>query len=187
MEEIIKAISEYGLESVVIALAINLLTGLIKLPLKKFAGRLEDSTKATRFIVFLPIIFGFALSALYVQFFNGGFKFNQPFITLCVTSSSLSLTFYAIFEKLFPKKQKVLTDEEIAANQAVLNAIQNTAGALPEQIAERVEETAESQSNAETSQTEEPVQTTAESIGQTVVHKKIILRGKRDEQTETEK
>ena len=36
MEEIIKAISEYGLESVVIALANNLLTGIIKLPLKKY-------------------------------------------------------------------------------------------------------------------------------------------------------
>lgn len=134
MEEIIKAISEYGLESVLIALAINLLTGFIKLPLKKLAGRLEDSTKATRFIVFLPIIFGFALSALYVQFFDGGFKFDQAFITLWVTSSSLSLTFYAIFEKLFPKKQKVLTEEEIAANQTVLNGIQEAAATTTEEI-----------------------------------------------------
>ena len=178
MEEIIKAISEYGLESVVIALAINLLTGIIKLPLKKLAGRLEDSTKATRFIVFLPIIFGFALAALYVQFFSGGFK--QAFITLWVTSSSLSLTFYAIFEKLFPKKQKVLTEEEIAANQAVLNGIQEAAATATEDT-QPVSEIV-----AETSQTEETVQTAAESTDQTAVHKKIILRGKRDEQTETQ-
>lgn len=180
MEEIIKAISEYGLESVVIALAINLLTGIIKLPLKKLAGRLEDSTKATRFIVFLPIIFGFALAALYVQFFSGGFTFNQAFITLWVTSSSLSLTFYAIFEKLFPKKQKVLTEEEIAANQAVLNGIQEAAATATEDT-QPVSEIV-----AETSQTEETVQTAAESTDQTAVHKKIILRGKRDEQTETQ-
>lgn len=168
MEEIIKAISEYGLESVLIALAINLLTGFIKLPLKKLAGRLEDSTKATRFIVFLPIIFGFALSALYVQFFDGGFKFDQAFITLWVTSSSLSLTFYAIFEKLFPKKQKVLTEEEIAANQTVLNGIQEAAATTTEEI--------------------QPVSAAlSETAEGPAVHKKIILRGKRDEQTETEK
>lgn len=181
MEEIIKAISEYGMESVLIALAINLLTGLIKLPLKKLAGRLEDSTKATRFIVFLPIIFGFALSALYVQYFSGGFKFDQSFITLWVTSSSLSLTFYAIFEKLFPKKQKVLTEEEIAANQAVLNGIQEAAATVTEDTQPA------SEIVAETSQAEGSVQTAAESTGQTAVHKKIILRGKRDEQTETQK
>ena len=51
MEEIMEAIGQYGLETVLTALLINILTGLIKIPLKKWAERLEDSSKATRFIV----------------------------------------------------------------------------------------------------------------------------------------
>ena len=55
MEQILDAITQYGLEAVLIALAINLLTWLIKLPIKKAAQRLEDSTKVTRFIVFCAV------------------------------------------------------------------------------------------------------------------------------------
>lgn len=159
MEQILDAITQYGLEAVLIALAINLLTWLIKLPIKKAAQRLEDSTKVTRFIVFLPVILGFALSALWTHFFEGGFVFDHAFITLWVASSSLSLTFYAIFEKLFPSKSKVLTQEEVTANQELLQEIQSAAD------------------KAETDQTEEVKKTES---------KKIIVRGKTDVKTESE-
>ena len=172
MEEIMEAIGQYGLETVLIALLINILTGLIKIPLKKWAERLEDSSKATRFIVFLPIVFGFALSALYVQFFGGGFAFDEPFVTLWVASSSLSLTFYAIFEKMFPKKQKALSAEELAANQAVLDGIQEAA-----------EQAVNKQESIESSaETEQPAENTA----QVPMKTKIILRGKKADEDQTE-
>ena len=40
-EKIVSLITDYGLEAVVLGLAINVLTGLIKLPIKAFAKRLE--------------------------------------------------------------------------------------------------------------------------------------------------
>ena len=61
----IELITKYGLETVALALIINLLTGVIKLPIKKLATRLKDSSKLTRFIVFLPILLGFGITCLY--------------------------------------------------------------------------------------------------------------------------
>ena len=170
MDEVLQIIAEYGLESGIIALVINLLTGLVKLPLKKLASRMEDSTKATRFIVFLPIIFGFGLTALYVQFLGGGFVFDKAFVALWVASSSLSLTIYAIFEKMFPKKKQVLTNEEISANQALLDVIQETAATVADKnLSEQAEEQKSASENTE-------------GMGlQASTHQKIILRGKKDE------
>ena len=56
-EYIIELIKTYGIEPVLLALLINILTGLIKIPIKKLADKLKDSSKVTRFIVFLPIFF----------------------------------------------------------------------------------------------------------------------------------
>ena len=108
MEQIIEIISTYSLEVVIIALLTNGLTALVKIPIKYWANKLDNYTKVTRFIVFLPIGFGFLLSFLYAQFLAGGFNFDRAFITMWLTSSSLSLTFYAIFEKMFPSKKKIL-------------------------------------------------------------------------------
>lgn len=62
MEQILEMVTTYGLETVVIALLVNLLTGLVKMPIKAWANKLKDYTKVKRFIVFLPIGFGFLLS-----------------------------------------------------------------------------------------------------------------------------
>ena len=104
----------------VIALLVNILTGLVKLPIKALADKLNDYTKVTRFIVFLPIGFGFLLSFLYVKYMVGTFSFNRAFATMWLTASSLSLTFYAIFEKLFPSKKKLLSDCEIKTSETIL-------------------------------------------------------------------
>ena len=101
MEQIIGFINEYGLETVLAALLINLLTALIKWPIKKCANKLNDKTKVTRFIVFLPVLLGFGVTFLYEEFLGTGFLFDKSFVTMWLTSSSLSLTFYAIVEKLF--------------------------------------------------------------------------------------
>ena len=55
MEQILEMITTYGLETVAIALIINVLTGFVKMPIKSLANKLKDYTKVTRFIVFLPV------------------------------------------------------------------------------------------------------------------------------------
>ena len=39
------------------------------------------------------------------------------------TSSSLSLTFYAIFEKIFPKRKKILTSKEIEESEKAIEEV----------------------------------------------------------------
>lgn len=123
MEEILDIIAKYGLETVIIALVINLATGVVKLPIKAWANKLEDRTKVTRFIVFLPIILGLLITWLYAKFIKGSFVFDTTFTTLWLTASSLSLTFYAIYEKMFPSRKKLLQSNEIKTSEALLEKI----------------------------------------------------------------
>ena len=120
---IIELITVYGFETVLIALVINILTGIIKMPIKKLARKLEDSSNVTRFIVLLPILLGFGITCLYFYLFKQGILFNRTFLTLFCTSTSLSLTFYAIFEKLFPSKSKIEEKAEINASEKILKFI----------------------------------------------------------------
>ena len=120
MEEIIEIIKTYGIETVLIALAINMLTAIIKMPIKKICSRLRSSKKATRFIVFLPIVIGFGITYVYKNYFDI-FIFDKEFFTTWLTSTSLSLTFYAIFEKLFLNNQEL--DKEVEITQKVIEEI----------------------------------------------------------------
>jgi len=45
MEQILEMITTYGLETVAIALIINVLTGFVKMPIKSLANKLKDYTK----------------------------------------------------------------------------------------------------------------------------------------------
>ena len=130
MEQILEIINTYGLETVVIALAINICTGLIKMPIKALARKLKDYTKVTRLIVFIPIILGFLFSFCYAKYIQNSYIFDRAFITLWLTSSSLSLTFYAIFEKLFPSKKKLLTESEIKTSETILENIKQLIGGI---------------------------------------------------------
>ena len=123
MEEIIEIIKMYGIETVLIALVINILTGIIKMPIKKVCAGLKNSKNITRFIVFLPIIIGFGVTYLYKYYFDLCL-FDKEFLTTWLTSTSLSLTFYAIFEKIIPNtsKNKVL-ETEVKTVQLVLDEI----------------------------------------------------------------
>ena len=174
MEQILEMITTYGLETVLIALLVNVLTGLVKMPIKSLANKLNDYTKVTRFIVFLPIGFGFLLSFLYARFMVGVFNFDRAFITMWLTSSSLSLTFYAIFEKLFPSKKKALSDCEIKTSETILTNIRQ----LVEQFLpkEAIEETP----NEVVAELEEPAV-------EEVKDNKIILRGKANDEVNVER
>ena len=123
MEKIFELVKGYDLETLVIALLVNIGVGIIKTPIKAWARKLKDSTKITRFIVFLPIILGFLFSFCYSYFIQGTYSFNKEFCILWLTSSSLSLTLYAIFEKMVPSKKKLLNETEIKTNEMLLTAI----------------------------------------------------------------
>ena len=126
--QVLKLIMDYGLETVVIALAINMLTGISKLPLKAIAKKMEDGSKLTKYLVFLPLLWGLVLTLAYVKVRTGAVTWNKTFVTLWLTSSSLSLTLYAIFEKLFPSKAKILKDYEISANKKLIEEIRALTG-----------------------------------------------------------
>ncbi len=167
METILSLINTYGLETVIIALLINVFTGIIKMPIKKLASKAKDSTKITRFIVFLPIILGFGFTFLYVRFFDGGFDFNRAFVTLWITSSSLSLTIYAILEKIFPSKKKLLTACEVKTSESILTEIKKW-----------TEEYFQAKDTASEGQAINEVNSETQETGE-MVAKKIILRGKK--------
>ncbi len=114
---------EYGLEPVILALAINIVTGLVKLPLKALARKSRDSAAYTRFLVFLPILTGLCLTALYFMILNRRVKINDRFVSLWLSSASLSLSFYAVFEKLIPSKNKIVKDEDLKRCKQILSEI----------------------------------------------------------------
>ena len=171
-ETILQLIAEYGFEAIIIAFAIIVLTGFIKVPIKVLAKKIPDFTKLTRYIVFLPVIFGFFLTLLYEVLLHGTVEFNRSFITLWVSSSSLSLTLYAFWEKLFPSKEKILKDYEIEANRKLLDEIKELTTKSNEEKNEDDEEKSTDVVNDETDVNPKM---------------KIILRGNNNEKIEIKK
>ncbi len=78
-EKLMELIGKYGLEALMMGLSINVLTGILKLPLKAWAKKLTDGSKATRYIVFLPIVIGFALTAAYIKLRTGHMALDKAF------------------------------------------------------------------------------------------------------------
>ena len=177
-EQILQTVATYGLETIVIALAVNFLTGLFKLPIKAGARKMKDGTSLTRFIVFLPIMFAAGLTLVYGYITNGTWEIDKDGITIWLTASSLSLSLYAIFEKLVPSKRKILEGYEIEENKKLIEAIKNiadasTAKTCGEAVAEVVVAVAEEQ----TAETESIVEADNEPVEETVEERKrIILR-----------
>lgn len=120
---IMQLVQDYGLNSVLIAAVICILTGLIKMPIKYLASKAKDSAKYTKYITFLPLILGFGVTVLYEYFMTKTFWFTAEFITLWLTSSSLSLAIYAFIEKFIPSKKKILSSEELKQNQEMIDQL----------------------------------------------------------------
>lgn len=106
MEEILAVIGEYKLSAVIIAVLINVVTGAVKLPIKRAAQKMENGKKLTRFITFLPVVLGFGLTAAYEAAFCGGVKIDGDFVSLWLGASSLSLAVYAFIEKFSRGKSR---------------------------------------------------------------------------------
>lgn len=177
-EQILETVATYGLETIVIALAVNLLTGIIKLPIKAGARKMKDGTSLTRFIVFLPILLAAGLTLVYGYLTKGTWGIGEDGITIWLTASSLSLSIYAIFEKLVPSKRKILEGYEIEENKKLIETIKNitnatTAKTCGEAVAEVVVAVAEEQ----TVEVDEIVENNNEAEEDVVVERKrIVLR-----------
>ena len=124
MEQILEFITQYGLENVLCAVVITMLTGIIKVPLKKIASKAEDSKKYTKYITFLPVILGFGAMTLYTYLTAGKIEYNQQFFVSWLSSVSVSLAIYAFWEKFIPSKNKILSEAEINDNKAIVSCLQ---------------------------------------------------------------
>ena len=112
MEAILNFLRQEDAAVVVLAVLINLLTGLIKLPLKKLAARAEEPARYTRYLTFLPVILGFFVSVGYdLLFGRGRFTFDEVLCETWLASSGLSLAIYAFAEKFIPSRKKILSEE----------------------------------------------------------------------------
>lgn len=138
MEAILNFLRQEDAAVVVLAILINLLTGLIKLPLKKLAARAEEPARYTRYLTFLPVILGFFVSVGYdLLFGRGRFTFDEALCETWLASSGLSLAIYAFAEKFIPSRKKILSEEEAKANGALVEALKEKyLGETNEQAAE---------------------------------------------------
>ncbi len=171
-------VQNYGLDSVLIAAAVCILTGLIKLPIKRLAAKTKDSSKYTKYITFLPLLLGFGATALYEYIMTRSVSFAGEFITLWLTSSSLSLAIYAFIEKFIPSKKKILSAEEIRQNEEMLDSIKSILTA--DKSSEEAEESAAVSEASEGKQDLEVAENTIEPQATESIQGKIILRGKRN-------
>lgn len=118
--DIIQLMTDYGADTLVIALCTVVFTGLFKIPIKKLANIAKNRKKITRFVTFLPIFFGFGLTALSTYLLTKQVTFNKDFYVQWLSSVSLSLAIYAFWEKFVPSEKKILSEAEIEANKAAV-------------------------------------------------------------------
>lgn len=173
-------ITEYGRKRWYWRLESTYLRDLSK-PIKAGAKKLADGTKLTRYLVFLPVFIGFMLTLAYAKVVYGSMDVNRKFVTLWVSASSLSLTFYAFWEKLFPTKDKILKDYEIEANKKLLEELKALAGITD---SENVEEKESGDTMSEPIEEAETVEATETTETAGMNKEKIILRGRKNEEAE---
>ena len=124
MRSVLKLLTDYGLDTIIIATVTTLLTGIIKLPIKKLARKANNSQSITRFITFLPVIIGFGATVLELWLAKGMVPFNdQAFYAQWLSSVSISLAIYAFWEKFLPSKSKILSEAEISDNKLLLEEL----------------------------------------------------------------
>ena len=118
-------ITDYGVDTLVIALCTVVFTGLFKIPIKKLADKTKNSKKITRFVTFLPILIGFGLTVLSTYLFTKQVSFNKDFYVRWLSSVSLSLAIYAFWEKFVPSEKKILTEAEAKANKTAVEELKS--------------------------------------------------------------
>lgn len=133
MDTIEEMIANYGINNFVLALLIIITTGFVKIPFKLITAKWQSKgINLNRFIVFLPILFGIGYAALYTYIFYG-VAWSDDTLSIALTSTTLSLSIYAITEKLFERKK---------TDSVVQSSIQSSETELAEeQTSERAAQT----------------------------------------------
>lgn len=110
--KILDVIKNISLESLCIACCVFLLTMLIKWPIKKFTSKLtEDKRKAVNTIILvIPIIISFLISILYCGI-SKSIWFNLDVLEISISSWVVSLTIYAIYERIVILIKGIRTDK----------------------------------------------------------------------------
>lgn len=105
METIEEMIENYGIDNFVLALLIIITTGFAKIPLKLITAKWQNKgVNLNKYIVLLPILFGIGYAALYTYLFCGT-AWNESTLSIALTSTTLSLSIYAITEKFSKRKR----------------------------------------------------------------------------------
>ncbi|MCI8343382.1 MAG: hypothetical protein HFE25_02930 [Clostridia bacterium] len=118
MKQIMELLASYGAGTLLTAVVITVVTGIVKFPIKKFAAKFKNSHAITRFITFLPLFVGFGATALGTWLEQGGCSLaDRAFYVRWLSSVSLSLAMYAFWEKFVPSKAKIFSEAELAANK----------------------------------------------------------------------
>ena len=117
----------YGYEALFVAIAINIVTAIIKAPVKAISSKLKDSAKVTKYITFMPVILGLFLSITYKKI-CGHALLDSEVISLWLSSSSLSMALYAVLEKFFPSKKKIIAEYEIKQNKLLIDKLEELNG-----------------------------------------------------------
>lgn len=125
MKELMNIISHYGVDVCILALIINLSTGITKTPIKWISKKIGLGNSINKYITLLPLFFGFIYAGLYQLYSTASFL-NEKTLLLATTSASLSLAIYAILEKFFQKTVKtVQQDIQINGEQSLDGQLQS--------------------------------------------------------------
>ena len=125
MENIIKTIEIYGLDNVIMAILIIIVTGFIKIPFKLITNKYAaQGINLNKYITLIPFILGVVFAACYTYFTTGLTWWDANTLSHALTSATLSLSIYAIADKFFEKSKKTdlnTKDEKIQISQIVAN------------------------------------------------------------------
>lgn len=126
MEEVIGIVTSYGMDTILIALSINIATNLLKVPIKKISAKLEPKgMNVKKYITLLPLILGIIFASLATGLFiDKGNFWNEKTSVLAVSSGSLSLALYAIFEKFMKSSKQdnqLYTAEDLEKAKNIIN------------------------------------------------------------------
>ncbi len=129
--DIVQMITDYGVDTLVIALCTVVFTGLFKIPIKKLADKTKNSKKITRFVTFLPILIGFGLTVLCRFLITKEVQFDRDFYIQWLSAVSISLAIYAFWEKFVPSEKNILSEAEIEANKEIVEELKNKLAEIP--------------------------------------------------------
>ena len=173
-EKILNILSTYGADVILIALLINITTGIIKITLKKCLK--AKGVSIGKYITLIPILLGFGFAFLSEWLICGADNVvMETVFSKGITCASLSLSLYAIYEKFFPKSNGDIHSESESGGEDAENAGKEKSST------EKISETQNGDANTKVN-----ISNNAQSFDfeTKIKNSRIILRGKRDEQTE---